>query len=649
MSTLLRVLMVEDSPDDGALITRELRRGGYEPVSERVETAEEMHAALDQATWDLVLSDYTMPRFSALHALEVLQTQNIDIPFIIVSGTIGEETAVDAMKAGAQDFIDKGKLTRLVPALQRELREAQIRRQRRLGEAENARLALVVNSSDDAIFSISGDGALTTWNPGAERMYGYTAAEILGRNFSMLLPEERRGDLLSARERLDRGETLVHYQQDNQRKDGTRISVSLKLSPILDAAGAVVGVSAIARDVTEYRRLEGQFRQAQKMEAVGRLAGGVAHDFNNLLTVINGYSAMLLGNLDSADPARECLEEIKKAGTEAAALTRELLAFSRQQVLDSRTLDLNAIVSDSEKMLRRLIGEDIDLAIMPAAGLAKTKADAAQIKQIIVNLAVNARDAMPHGGKLTIETSNVELDSGYMQKDPTFVPGRYVMLAVSDTGIGMDAETQTHIFEPFFTTKEEGKGTGLGLAMVYGTVKQSGGFIRVYSELGQGATFKIYLPQFEGVEPAHPPAELEQHLARGTETVLLLEDDKAVREFTAKALRSLGYSVLDATSAQEALQIGKQYQGHIDVLVTDIILPAMSGRIVAQQLTRLRPKLSVLYTSGYTDGAITRHALLHEGAVFLQKPFTPADLSRKIREALNTNAEGIEESRGQQA
>jgi len=382
MSTALRVLIVEDSPDDAALTLRELRRGGYEPVSERVETAEEMRAALGRAEWDVILCDYTMPHFTALHALEILKSEQLDIPFIIISGTIGEETAVNAMKAGVQDYIIKGRLARLVPALEREIREAHTRLERKLAEAEN-------------------------------------------------------------------------------------------------------------------RKLEEQFHQAQKMEAVGRLAGGLAHDFNNFLSAINGYCLTMLNSLGPADPTRAWLEEIKKAGDHAASLMRELLAFSRQQVLVPKVVDLNEVVAGVENMLRHLLGKDIDLVTVRAPTLWQVKADAARIKQVIVNLAVNARDAMPQGGKLMIETSNVDLEVEKTQKHPSMIPGRYVMLAVSDTGIGMDAETQAHIFEPFFTTKEEGKGTGLGLAMVYGTVKQSGGSIWVDSRPGQGATFEICLPRVE--------------------------------------------------------------------------------------------------------------------------------------------------------
>jgi len=633
MSSVLRVLIVEDSADDAELVMRELHRSGYELVSERVETPGEMTAALERAEWDVILSDYTMPHFNALRALELLKAKGLDIPFIIISGTIGEETAVNAMKAGAQDYIIKGRLARLVPALEREIREAQVRRERRLAEAENARLALVVNSSDDAILSVTAEETIATWNAGAERMYGYAPEEILGQHVSVLLPEERRRDLAGNRERLKRGEALVQYEVEHQRKDKSRLVVSLTLSPIRDAAGAVTGVSAIARDMTEHRRLERQFQQAQKMEAVGRLAGGLAHDFNNYLTIINGFSQMLLSSLGPADPAREWIVEIKKAGAHASSLMRDLLVFSRQQVLSPRVLDLNAVVADLEKMLRHLIGADVELAVVPGAALGQVKADAGQIKQVILNLAVNARDAMPRGGKLTIETTNFELHAADPHQFPALAAGQYVLLAVSDTGMGMDTETQAHIFEPFFTTKEEGKGTGLGLAMVYGTVKQSGGGIWVHSEPGQGATFKIYLPRVDETGESVQPSEAQGDVA-GTETILLVEDDPTVRDFAARMLRSFGYKILESKSPEDALAMGDQRHQAIDLLLTDVVLPRMSGRSVAEHLSLVRPGLRVLYMSGYTDGAIHQGGVLEANTAYVQKPFTPDALARKVREVL---------------
>ncbi|MGO8732466.1 MAG: PAS domain-containing protein, partial [Terriglobia bacterium] len=411
--------------------------------------------------------------------------------------------------------------------------------------------------------------------------------------------------------------------------------------PVRDEAGTLTQYAGIAQDVTARRRLEDQFRQAQKMEAVGRLAGGVAHDFNNLLTIINGYSELALERLHPDDPIRNSIEEIAKAGGRAASLTRQLLAFSRQQVLAPRVLDLNALVAEVERMLRRLIGEDIALVMVPGAELGRVKADPGQIEQILVNLAVNARDAMPGGGKLVIETANLEFDDAYARSHPVVTPGRYVMLAISDSGTGMDAAIQAHIFEPFFTTKGQGKGTGLGLSTVYGIVKQSGGFIWVYSELGRGTTVKIYLPLVEEAVESFPGSEAPELSFGGSETILLVEDEEAVRTLALKILQERGYRVLESVTPEAAFQIAEHHQEPIDLLLTDVVLPKMSGRKIAEHLNLLRPSMKVLYMSGYTDDVVVRTGVLELNTAFLQKPFTPSGLARKVREVLDAGREHL--------
>jgi two-component system, cell cycle sensor histidine kinase and response regulator CckA len=408
-----------------------------------------------------------------------------------------------------------------------------------------------------------------------------------------------------------------------------------------DAAGKPIEAVGSWTDITDRKQLEEQFRQSQKMEAVGKLAGGVAHDFNNLLTVITGYSEMLLGEFRESDPLYGYIEQIRKAGERAASLTRQLLAFSRKQMLVPHVLDLNALLTEMEKMLSRLIGEDIDLKVAAAAGLWRVKVDPGQMEQVVMNLAVNARDAMPQGGALTIETANVERDEAYAAGHPGIRAGDYVMLAVTDTGIGMDEATRARIFEPFFTTKGPEKGTGLGLATVYGIIKQSGGRIDVSSEPGVGAAFKIYLPRadeeltkskFQVSKPAPP---------RGHETVLLIEDEPGVRTLARLILSRSGYKVLEAQNGGEALLICQSQQGPIDIMVTDVVMPNMSGHELAGRLTPLRPEMKVLYLSGYADGAIVHHGLIDAETPFLQKPFTTEALSRKVREVLDaTNASG---------
>jgi nitrogen-specific signal transduction histidine kinase len=381
--------------------------------------------------------------------------------------------------------------------------------------------------------------------------------------------------------------------------------------------------------------LEAQLRQAQKMEAVGRLAGGIAHDFNNLLTVILGHSELLLSSLAADHPVRESVEEIRTAADRAAALTRQLLAFSRRQVWAPSELDLNAVVADMETMLRRLIGEDIDLCTVLRPALGAIRADRGQLQQVIMNLVINARDAMPQGGKLTVETAAVELDSSYASRHGPVRSGPYVLLAVSDTGCGMDADVQSHLFEPFFTTKPPDKGTGLGLATVYGIVERSGGYVWVYSEVGRGTTVKIFLPR---TEP--PDADGEVHPTvvtqlAGTETLLLVEDEDAVRGLAKQVLQKHGYTVLDARLTADAVRICEEYPGAIHLLVTDVVMPQMSGRELVERVKPCRPEMRVLYLSGYTDDAIVRHGVLRAGTPFLQKPFTPTTLAYKVREVLD--------------
>jgi nitrogen-specific signal transduction histidine kinase len=385
----------------------------------------------------------------------------------------------------------------------------------------------------------------------------------------------------------------------------------------------------------EKAALEEQFRQSQKMEAIGRLAGGIAHDFNNLLTIIKGYSQLSLMELKEGTPLRGKVEEIQKAADRAAALTRQLLAFSRRQVMEMKVLDPNAVLRDLDKMLQQVIGEDIELVTLLADDLGTVKADAGQIEQVVMNLVVNARDAMQKGGKLTIETANVELDENYARTHVAVKPGRYVMLSVSDTGVGMTPEVRDRVFEPFFTTKEKGKGTGLGLGTVYGIVKQSGGNIWVYSEPGKGTAFKIYLPRVD--EPLEEIREkaVKEELPRGVETVLVVEDEEEVRKLVSEILRRQGCRVLEASHGNEALLVCEKHEGPIHLLVTDVVMPEMSGPELAQHFTKLHPEARVLYTSGYTDNTIVHHGVLDKGLDYIQKPFTVEGLARKVREVLD--------------
>jgi two-component system cell cycle sensor histidine kinase/response regulator CckA len=412
--------------------------------------------------------------------------------------------------------------------------------------------------------------------------------------------------------------------------DGVTRSFELHIEP------CDLGVVVLSIDVTEGRNIEAQLRHAQKMEAIGRLAGSVAHDFNNMLSVILGYSSMLLSDLKPVDPIRADIDLIRAAGEKAAALTRQLLAFSRQQVLTPQVLDLNELVQDSERMLRRLLGEDIELVMLYDRNLSRVRVDPGQIDQVVMNLALNARDAMPNGGKLTIETKDVFLDQSYAADHLEVTPGPHVMLAVSDTGIGMDKETQTRIFEPFFTTKEVGKGTGLGLSTVFGIVRQSGGSIWVYSEVGGGTTFKVFLPRALSEEARPMPVFVEPTTLRGTETILLVEDQDEVRRVAQEILIRHGYHVIAAQNAGEALLSCERHPRTIHLLLTDVVMPQMSGRELAVRLETIRPDMKVLYMSGYTDNAVVHHGILDSGIAYVQKPLVPDMLARRVREVLDS-------------
>ncbi|CAN5295656.1 hypothetical protein BH11PLA2_BH11PLA2_28770 [soil metagenome] len=1022
MSRPLRVLLVEDSADDAELVMLALSNTELTPTSVRVETAEALRAALASEKWDVVLTDYSLPGFSAQSSLEIVRAFDPDLPLIVVSGSVGEDTAVQLMRAGAADYLLKDKLTRLASAVDREVREAVNRRARRaaeqlsqdvldslsahvtvldasgaiievnaawrrFGESNGAadlfgcgiganylevcerstgacdeeakparegirsvlqgdvqsftleypchsqteqrwflmsvtplRLAergavvshidiskrkraesalsfsenryrrlfeaaqdgiLIVDPATRKIFQVNpflanligytreeiigkelweiglfqdieankkafqqlqeqgyiryedlplrnkdgmqievgfvsniynvGDSNViqcnirditkrkqaeaerlklftqltlqiermplayllcdaelkyTRWNPAAERMFGFTEAEVLGKHpIEVIIPPQSKAVVAEIFARLSAGEMNAHGRSENITKDGRTIFCEWHNTPLFNPDGTFRGILSLAQDITDQReadqalhaseqrlqhvlssspavmltlkfveghirginwisenlraifgyepaealgaqwwpenvhpddrerittqfltdlqadghtlhefrfrhndgrylwtrsefklvrdaaglpleaigswsditerkQLQDQFHQAQKMEAVGQLASGVAHDFNNLLTIINGYCELLIEQFPSNDPKRGMLEEIQKAGMSSAGLTRQLLVFSRQQVLAPQILDLNLVVTETEKLLRRVIGEDILLHTTLHPHLDTIKADPGQLEQVLMNLAVNARDAMPGGGKLTIETKNVELSKDYTRMHPEVRPGHYVMLAVTDTGTGMTSEVRRRLFEPFFTTKDVGKGTGLGLAVVHGIVKQSEGSIEVYSEPGIGTLFKIYLPRVEQAASAGKSRLGLGPAPRGTETILLAEDEDGVRALTLLALRMCGYVVLEAKNGDEALRLAQKFGEPIDLLVTDVVMPGMGGRRLAEQMQLLQPKIKVLYLSGYTDDAVIRHGILQDQVNFLQKPFAPLALSHKVRAVL---------------
>jgi len=519
--------------------------------------------------------------------------------------------------------------------LRRATEELHRRTAEQLGEYR-ARLASIVDSSEDAIIGKDLDGTITSWNRGAENIYGYTPEEAMGKNISLLAPSDRPDEIPGILAKIGRGETVEHLESVRVTKDGRHLNVSITVSPLRDAKGDVVGASAIARDITAQRRAESQLNTAQKMEAIGRLAGGVAHDFNNILGIIGACSEFLRDRIDpSAEPA-QYVENIKQAIERGSSLTRQLLSFSRSTAVKPQLLDLNERLKDVGKLLRPLMGDDVEIMIVSKSPAAVVEADPGHLDQIVVNLAVNARDAMPRGGKFILETGTARFDEAFAQQHQNMAPGNYVVLAVSDTGSGMDSPTAARIFEPFFTTKGPGKGTGLGLATVYGIVKQSAGHIFVYSEVGHGTTFKIYLPNADHKIGLGSRAEAET-LAPDAKsaTILLVEDDEIMRRLTRQLLEERGYAVVEANDGKAALEWVRSNPGRIDLVLTDVIMRNMSGPELVKELSGSNPGLKVVFMSGYTGELIAEREVLERGITLLEKPFSRNALLKTIHATLD--------------
>jgi len=632
---VLRVLVVDDSAADAELSIRELRRGGFEVEWDRVDCAPAMSAALGRQGWDLVISDFRMPRFGGLEALALVHDSGLDVPFILVSGAVGPDLAVEIMRAGAHDYVAKDRLFRLAPAVQRELREAETRRAHARAELELRKMAMVVQQIPSVVVITDLDGRIEYVNPRFTELTGYTREEVQGKNPRVLksgyTPPEQYRALWTA---ISGGqEWRGTFQQ--KRKDGTLYEEDAVIRPMRDARGRITHYLKLGEDVTARHALEQQFRQAQKMEAVGRLAGGVAHDFNNLLTVIAGFTEMAMNTVGPTDPLRADLEQVVMASDRGAALTRQLLAFSRKQALEPLPFVLGKVVQDAEAMVRRLVGEDVTVLLRASADAeGAILAEPGQIEQVLMNLVVNARDAMPTGGRLSISTAVVTVDAD-AASHMAVTPGRYARLSVADSGHGMTADVRSKIFEPFFTTKSIGKGSGLGLSTVYGIVSQLGGTIEVWSEPGQGARFDVFLP-LTGVGAAeHRAAASGPGAAGGSETVLVVDDEAPVGRFVQRILTASGYTVLTARHAGEALVVAEKYDAPIQLVLTDVIMPQMSGRELADRLTGTRPEMRVLYMSGYTDDILDDNAALGSERQLLRKPFTGDALLRKVREVLD--------------
>ena len=643
VSAPLRLLVVDDAIEHAEMVVEFIRSGDAWPDAQ-MKTAVSYEDALQEfedCPFDVAFFDYSLGARDGLSLLREIRQRGVETPVIVLTGRGAEEVAVEAMKAGAADYLSKANLS--IEALERAIRHAlalHAEEQQRLHaeaavRASEERFRALVENSSDALFLLDAEGRVTYLTPSSERHLGWKRDQLIGHSiFDFVHPDDRPVVSQRMADVLEHPLRPIMHELRFQHSDGEwRMMEGVGVNRLSDPSVKAIVVNA--RDVTDRRKLEDQLRQSQKMEAVGQLAGGVAHDFNNLLTAILGYCSLMLDEVPQEDPLRPDLMEIQAAGERAAALTRQLLAFSRRQMLQPQVVDVNTLIRQLEKLLRRLISEDVELVTALAADLQPVRVDPASIEQILVNLAVNARDAMPVGGRLTIETSNVEIDEAYTLTHVSMKAGPYVMLAVGDTGRGMDAATRARVFEPFFTTKEQGRGSGLGLATVYGIVKQSGGFIWVYSEVNHGTVFKVYLPPAK-TRAVPRTSDVRPHdTAHGWETVLLVEDEDAVRALAREVLRRHGYIVLEARHGVDALRVAERHPDTIHLMVTDVVMPHMSGREVAERLNTVRPTMKVLFMSGYTDHALM-HRELAPGAAFLQKPFTPEVFARKVRSVLDS-------------
>lgn len=640
MAESLRILLVEDSEDDALLLLRELKRGGYEPLSRRVETAAAMQAALEELNWDIIIADYSMPHFSGLGALRLAQAQGLDVPFILVSGTVSEEETVAAMKAGAHDYLIKGNLKRLVPAIQRELREARIRRERQETETKRrvveARLTSILDTAADAIIGVDGREQIVFFNQGAERIFGYASKEIIGRPLELLMSKRfveiyrRRSSAAVAGIAWRINE---HEGASGQRKEGTVFPAEASVSTFMQDNEAFF--TLILRDVTEERKLQAHLQTQDRLATVGQMAAGIAHDFNNVMAVITLYSSTLARNPDH--PKRDnYLATINSQAQHAANLIGQILDFSRASVMELSRLDLVPFTKEVIKLLKRTLPESIIIKLTLGEEEYPVKADPTRLQQVLMNLAVNARDAMPTGGELQMTLTQLTLRSRQRPPLPGMAAGAWACLTVADTGSGVSDDALPHIFEPFFTTKEPGQGTGLGLAQVYGIIKQHGGEINVTSQVDQGTIFTVYLPLLDNSKQDAGEAieQLPNPHTGGRETILLVEDNEITRQAIQDTLETLGYRVLAAGSGREALTLFDNHEQAIDLVLSDMVMPEMSGVEFYHALEARHPNVKVMVATGYPLADEGRDILERGVLAWIQKPFSTSDLALKIREVL---------------
>ena len=653
MGKPLRLLQIEDSESDAELVQRLLKQAGFDIFCHRVEDAEGLRQALEDPAWDLILADYHLPGFDAPGALRILQECGHDIPCIVLSGRMGEDTAVEMMKSGAHDYVTKNNLARLVPAVERELVESAARRESRQAveelRASEERLALAMEATQLGTFDFYPPSGKLIWSKFARQHFGVSAqAEVTYDTFLNAVhpaDRDRVKETVQNALRYDNGGSYANEYRSVGLEDGEERWLTSRGQVFFDAECQPVRFVGVTLNITERKRLEQQLLQSQKLETMGRLAGSIAHDFNNLLTIINGYAHMVLADLNPQDPNWDSMEELSKAAMRASSLTRQLLSFTRRQVSEPKTIAVNDLVTDYEGMLRRILGENIELVLSLDQQTGAFRADPGQIGQVLMNLAVNAKDAMPSGGKVLIESSRLTAaDPAQSQLDLS--PGEYVVLSVTDTGTGMSAEVKSHLFEPFYTTKEHGKGTGLGLATVYGiVVNQSGGAIRVDTEPGRGTTFRLVFPHHPLETPPATAVRTEAP-APESETILLAEDEPGVRRYTRQILERQGYTVLEAPDGEAALAAARNHPGPIHLLLTDIIMPMMGGVDLTEKFNAEFPGVPVLFMSGYAD-QIMRH--WNVMSAYIQKPFTMSDLLTQVRKLIDRTASSPSIANGQPA
>lgn len=662
--THIQVLLVEDNPFDARFVKEMLRED--EISAFRITHVTSLHDALSTLSQgfehQIFLLDLGLPEETGLKTLRRIVPLAHGASIVVLTGYHDEESGIAALREGAHDYLIKGQVDgrrlrrvlrfaverqKLLTELRAEI-EGRVRVQQALQISEQ-RYRQLFEAAPMGVILADGGGKIVDANAQALLMFGYESEELLGQSIETLLPESLRKSHERHRSTYNHGPHSramgIGMELVSRRKDGVEFPVEIGLGPVATQEGVLISCTIV--DIRERKKLEKQLRLSQRMEAIGQLAGGIAHDFNNLLTIILGCCEALFEELSDNPAALRRVEMVRKAGDSAADLTRQLLAFGRRQMLQPKVIAPGGVLKDMETMLRRLIGENISLEVNVRSDVGYIRADPGQVEQILLNLGANARDAMPNGGRLIIEVGNVDLDDAYVKGHPPAVPGPYVMFSVSDTGCGMDQKTQSQIFDPFFTTKELGKGTGLGLATVYGIVKQSCGYIWVYSELRKGSVFKVYLPRVDNAATPLQQIDADSSPERGGETILLAEDSEALREIAREYLESLGYTVIEANSGEDALQRAHEFGGEIHLLLTDVVMSGMNGRDLAEQIVHKYPRVKILFTSGYTDDAIARQGIFDLSVAFIQKPYRPRALARKIREILGaqvTNTQNVEVS-----